>query len=553
MGSLRYASPEQIVGRAIDVRTDVFSAGVLLFELLTGVLPFQGQSNVEILHRIATEEAPAPGAVKPGIPAEIDAAVQRALAKDPAQRFASADEFAVALGGSLVAPGTRPLTPWPDVTRTGATAGLVGDRLPAAPLAAPAALVAAPAAAAVVPKSGQGRRALLVGGAAAVLSLAGLAVWLKAPSAPVAQGKPPVLPTAVTAAAPAVVPTVVPTVVPAVVTAVVPAVVPAVLPALAPSATASEPLASATPASSIAPAPATPKPKLTLPATTKPIIPAGGSWQGQLVCGPRLITTTGSGTEPFTANLSIDISGQRITWLRKATGFSETLAGSFDERGRFSAQGQGSRPDRAENWLVQAQGDYVPKRQLIQARVQILRLTDRVVVRECTLIAQPGAAPSTALTAPPLAGTGLPVPVPMPLPAPAATPAPTAQAKAWTAALPKGLWLGKLSCGASLSPTAVGPKAKEFNADLTVHVDGSRIVLERQRADHSETAAGSFDAQGRFSAAGQGAYKDGRSQWLVQYRGEYVVASQLIQGRAQIMRPQDKLVTRECTFRAARP
>ena len=58
VGSLRYASPEQILGQPIDARTDVFSAGVLLFELLTGVLPFKGQSDVEVLHRIATEPAP---------------------------------------------------------------------------------------------------------------------------------------------------------------------------------------------------------------------------------------------------------------------------------------------------------------------------------------------------------------------------------------------------------------------------------------------------------------------------------------------------------------
>ena len=90
VGALRYAWPEQILGQAIDARTDINSAGVMLFELLTGALPFKGQSDVEILHRIATEVAPSPRSVDPNIPLTIAAAVQRAMAKDPADRCASA-------------------------------------------------------------------------------------------------------------------------------------------------------------------------------------------------------------------------------------------------------------------------------------------------------------------------------------------------------------------------------------------------------------------------------------------------------------------------------
>jgi len=58
IGSLGYTSPEQILGQPVDARTDLFSAGVILYELLTGKLPFQGAAGVAVLHRIATEEAP---------------------------------------------------------------------------------------------------------------------------------------------------------------------------------------------------------------------------------------------------------------------------------------------------------------------------------------------------------------------------------------------------------------------------------------------------------------------------------------------------------------
>src|SRR5690606_32957269 len=68
---------------------------------LTGRLPFAGQSDVETLHRIAHDDATAPSAVNAAVPAAVDAAVRRALSKSPADRFASAAEFAQALGSPL--------------------------------------------------------------------------------------------------------------------------------------------------------------------------------------------------------------------------------------------------------------------------------------------------------------------------------------------------------------------------------------------------------------------------------------------------------------------
>lgn len=93
----RYMSPEQVQGLPLEFRSDLFSAGVVLYELLTGSRPFEGDNAFAVIQRIMTVVPPAPTQLTPGLPAALDAVLARALAKDRAHRFASAHEFAAAL------------------------------------------------------------------------------------------------------------------------------------------------------------------------------------------------------------------------------------------------------------------------------------------------------------------------------------------------------------------------------------------------------------------------------------------------------------------------
>lgn len=100
MGALKYIPPEQIRGLGpLDARSDLYSAGVVLYEALTGRLPFESTSQFKVMMDHVNTEAPAPSTVNPKVPAEFDSVVMKALAKDPADRFQSADEFRARLEG----------------------------------------------------------------------------------------------------------------------------------------------------------------------------------------------------------------------------------------------------------------------------------------------------------------------------------------------------------------------------------------------------------------------------------------------------------------------
>jgi serine/threonine-protein kinase len=97
MGTAQYLSPEQAQGYSVSSSSDIYSVGVILYELLTGVVPFEGETAVAIAFKQVSATPRPPSELKPGIPHSLDQLVLRALAKDPAERYADADELINAL------------------------------------------------------------------------------------------------------------------------------------------------------------------------------------------------------------------------------------------------------------------------------------------------------------------------------------------------------------------------------------------------------------------------------------------------------------------------
>ena len=97
MGTPRFMSPEQVAGDPVDQRSDIFSLGVVLYEMLTGTALFAGEDTPQIAHNVANVEHVPPSRLNPEVPSMLDFAVARALKKDPAVRYQDAYEFAVDL------------------------------------------------------------------------------------------------------------------------------------------------------------------------------------------------------------------------------------------------------------------------------------------------------------------------------------------------------------------------------------------------------------------------------------------------------------------------
>ena len=115
LGDPKYISPEQVSGRpAIDHRADLYSVGILLYEILTGKAPFEGRSDYDTMLAQVTAQPAAPSTLTPEISPELDRIVLTALAKDPSQRYQSAGKFrealqrAAAKGPRLVAAAAEP-------------------------------------------------------------------------------------------------------------------------------------------------------------------------------------------------------------------------------------------------------------------------------------------------------------------------------------------------------------------------------------------------------------------------------------------------------------
>jgi beta-lactam-binding protein with PASTA domain/predicted Ser/Thr protein kinase len=97
MGTAQYLSPEQAQGHAVTARSDLYSIGIVLYEMLTGRVPFQAEAAVTIALKQVSEAPVPPSQINPAVTPELEAVVLRALEKDPGDRFADADEFIAAL------------------------------------------------------------------------------------------------------------------------------------------------------------------------------------------------------------------------------------------------------------------------------------------------------------------------------------------------------------------------------------------------------------------------------------------------------------------------
>jgi serine/threonine-protein kinase len=95
-GTASYMSPEQAEGKPADQRSDLFSLGIVMYEMLTGKLPFKGKSSVEVMHAVLHEEAPSLG---DGVPARLHQLMAKLLAKNPAARYQTADQLLEDLRG----------------------------------------------------------------------------------------------------------------------------------------------------------------------------------------------------------------------------------------------------------------------------------------------------------------------------------------------------------------------------------------------------------------------------------------------------------------------
>ncbi|MES3000179.1 MAG: serine/threonine-protein kinase [Pseudomonadota bacterium] len=187
LGTPSYMSPEQFMGQPVDGRSDLFSCGVILYQLLTGEKPFTGESTTTIMYKVLREEPVPPSELNLSIEPAIDAVMKKALAKAPAQRFQSGREFAMALQAAIESPGVAaPSTIAPIIVAAAATTASPQALAPTAPKSRAAGFWAA--------------------GAAAVVALGAVGYIVLAPgrqpASAVAQGNAPA-PAAASAASPA--------------------------------------------------------------------------------------------------------------------------------------------------------------------------------------------------------------------------------------------------------------------------------------------------------------------------------------------------------------
>ncbi len=136
IGTAQYLSPEQARGETVDARSDVYSTGCVLYELITGIPPFQGDSPVAVAYQHVRESAPVPSSINPTVPRALDSIVMKALAKNPMNRYQSAGDMRADLQRALA---DRPITAEPVLSDSERTqliaASPPSNRVEASPLA----------------------------------------------------------------------------------------------------------------------------------------------------------------------------------------------------------------------------------------------------------------------------------------------------------------------------------------------------------------------------------------------------------------------------------
>jgi serine/threonine-protein kinase len=115
LGTIGYAAPEQIQGEQVGRATDVYALGVLLYRALAGVLPFPRPRAIAVAMAHLSQPPPRPSESGPGCPQALDDVVARAMAKEPAERYASATDLGRAAVAAAAQAGDPP--PWPGLSR----------------------------------------------------------------------------------------------------------------------------------------------------------------------------------------------------------------------------------------------------------------------------------------------------------------------------------------------------------------------------------------------------------------------------------------------------
>jgi len=176
LGTPSYMSPEQFMGATVDARTDIYSSGVLLYQLLTGEKPFEGGLTA-IMHKVLNTDPPPPSALAVTVSPAFDAVVKKAMAKRPEDRFASASEFAGAVRAAFEAkiPVSAAASDFSFSDLGDGDATMVAPSRPAP--AAPPPPPKPPSPAAAPPKKGP-NLALIGGAAAALLIILAAAAFL---------------------------------------------------------------------------------------------------------------------------------------------------------------------------------------------------------------------------------------------------------------------------------------------------------------------------------------------------------------------------------------
>src|SRR5215207_7571396 len=162
MGTPAYISPEQAQGQPVDQRSDIYSLGIILYEMVTGRVPFMADTPLAIIFKHVSDPLPLPSSIKPDIPASIEQVILKALAKDPKDRFSTAAEFAAT---------------WKRALEAKEPAWRKAETIPAPGSNAPISLAVTPSrVTGTAPKSGRslGWAAGCLAGACLLLSLAGV-------------------------------------------------------------------------------------------------------------------------------------------------------------------------------------------------------------------------------------------------------------------------------------------------------------------------------------------------------------------------------------------